>query len=61
VEAVEVGAELELGEGTREVHVREDEVRLGRLVAAADQDSLRVVPDELDSLEVADERVHDER
>ena len=60
VQAVEVGAHLELRERAREVHVGEDEVRLGRVVRAADQDCLDVVADELDSLEVADERVHDE-
>ena len=61
VEAIELGAHLELRERAREVHVREDEVRLGRVVRAADQDRVDVVADELDALEIADERVHDER
>ena len=60
MEAVEVGAELDLREGAREVHVREDEVRLGGLVRAADEDGVDVVADELDALEVTDEGVHDE-
>ena len=58
VKAVEVGAELELRECVGEIHVREDEVRLRRLVRPADQHGVRAVADELDAFEVADDRMH---
>ena len=61
MEAVELGAELELAERAREVHVREDEVRLRRLVGAAEQHGVRSLADELDPLEVVHERVHRQR
>ena len=56
VQAVELRARVELGERSREVHVREDGVRLGRLVRAADQHDLGVLADELHALEVLDDR-----
>ena len=58
VQAVQLGAAFELVERAREVHVAEDEVRLRRLVRAADQDRLGVLADELDPVELADDRVH---
>ena len=54
-------AGLELGERAREVHVREDAVRLGGLVGAADEDGVGALADELEALEIVDERVHRER
>ena len=61
MQAEELGAGLELGEGTREVHVAEDLVRLGRLVGAAEEDGVGVVADHLDPVEVLDDRGHGER
>jgi hypothetical protein len=48
-------------ERAREVHVAEDEVRLRRLVGAAEQDGVGALADELHSLEIADDRVHRQR
>ena len=61
MQAVELRAELELGKRPREVHVGEDEVRLRRVVRAAEQHRLGALADELDPIEVADERVHRQR
>ena len=61
VQAVELGAGLELGERAREVHVAEDLVRLGRLVAAAEQHGVGALADELDPVEVLDDRRHRQR
>src|SRR5205085_8826126 len=61
VQAVELRPGLELVEGAREVRVAEDDVRLERLVGAADQHRLRVLADELDTREVVDDGVHRQR
>ena len=61
VQAVELGAHLQLGERPAEVHPREHLVRLGRLVAAAEQHRVGVVADELDALEIGHDRAHHER
>jgi hypothetical protein len=61
VQAVEGRARLDLGERAREVHVAEHLVRLERLVAAADEDGVSVVTDELEVLEVGNDGLHDER
>ena len=44
-----------------QVHVAEDLVRLERLVAAADQHGVGVVADELEPLEIGDDRGHHQR
>src|ERR1051326_4530826 len=59
--AVGGAPELELRERPGQIHVGEDEVRLGRLVGAADEDGIGAVADELDPLQVGDEPLHDER
>ena len=61
VQAEEVGAGLDLGERAREVHVAEDLVRLGRLVAAADEHRVGALADELDPGEIGHDRGHHER
>ena len=61
MQAVQLGAHLQLGEGTAEVHPREHLVGLGGLVATAEQHRLGVVADELDPLEVGHDRPHHER
>ena len=61
VQAVELGAELELAERPREVHVAEDAPGLLGLVRAAEQDRLRAVADELDPVEIVDQRGHHQR
>ena len=45
---------LELGERAREIHVREDEVRLRRLVRAAEQHGVGALADELETVEIGD-------
>jgi hypothetical protein len=49
---------VELGERAGQVHVREDEVRLRRLVGATEEHGIGAVAHELDALEVTDDRVH---
>jgi hypothetical protein len=61
VQAVQLGAALELVKRARKVHVAEDEVRLGRFVGPADEHRLGVLADELDAFELADDRVHRQR
>ena len=61
VQAVELRTGLELLERAREVREAEDEVRLGRLVRTSDQDCLGVLADQLNALELADDRVHGQR
>ena len=61
VQAVEVGAHLKLMEGAAQVHVREDEIRLGRLVGAAEEHRVGPLADELDPVEIADDGVHRQR
>src|SRR5439155_15822293 len=46
---------------SRHVHVREDGVRLEGLVAPPDEYGLRVVSDQLERVEVGDDRRHDKR
>ena len=60
VQAVERGAQADLLEGAGEVHVAEDLVRLDRLVAASDQHRVDVVTDEVEPVEVGDDRGHHE-
>ena len=60
VEAVERRTHLDLVERACKVHVAEDLVGLERLVAAADEHGLGVVAHELETLEVGDDRAHDE-
>ena len=61
VQAEELGPRLQLGEGAGEVHVAEDLVGLDRLVAAADEDGVSALPDQLDALEIRDDGRHHER
>ena len=61
MQAIQLRSELELGERAREIHVGEDEVRLRRVVGAADQHGLGALADELEAVEVADERMHRQR
>ena len=61
VQAVERRAHLDLRERTCEVHVAEHLVRLDGLVAPADEHRLGVVADELEAVEVGDDRRHHER
>ena len=62
VQAVELGAALELGEGAREVHVAEDlVVQFAALLRAAEQDRVGALADELDPLEVLDDVGHRQR
>ena len=56
VQAIEVGAQLELGERPREVHVAEDTACLLGLVGPSEQHGLGALPDELDAVEVLDQR-----
>ena len=58
MQAVELGALLELGECAREVVVAEHLIRLEALVGAAEQHGVRALADELDALEVLDDRRH---
>ena len=51
-------AGLELGPGAGKIHVREDEVRLRRLVRTTEEHSVRALADELELVEVGDQRVH---
>ena len=60
MEAVQLGAHLQLRKGAPEVHPREHLIRLGRLVAAAEQHRVGVLSDELDALEVGHDRPHHE-
>jgi len=60
VEAVERRPGLELAERPGKVHVAEDLIWLGGLVATPDQYGIRVVPDELEALEVGHDRRHHE-
>ena len=48
-------------ERPRQVHVAEDEVRLGGLVRTADEHCLGVFAHQLDALELTHDRVHRER
>ena len=61
VQAVELGAGLELGERAGEVHVAEDAVRLVGLVGASEQDRVRLLADELDAFELRPDRGHRQR
>ena len=61
MQAEEVGAGLDLGERAGEVHVAEDLVRLGRLVAAAEEHGVGALADELDPGQVGHDRRHHER
>ena len=61
MEAVQIGSHLDLPERAGEVHVAEDLVRLQGLVAAADEDGVRALADELEALEVGHDSGHDER
>ena len=58
VQRVELRAGLELVEGAGQVHIAEDEIALRGLVGAADEHRLRVLADELDPFQLADDRVH---
>ena len=60
MQAVERGAQLDLAERPREVHVAEHLVRLERLVAASDEHRVGVVAHELEPVEVGDDRRHGE-
>ena len=61
VQAVELGACVELRERAGKVHVAEDAVRLGRLVRAAEEHRLGLLADELHALEVLEDRGHRHR
>jgi ribosome-associated protein len=61
VEAVELGAASNLGEGPRQVHVAEDPARLRDVVRAAEENRLGVLADEVDAGEVLDDRRHRQR
>ena len=61
MQAVELGARLELEERAVQVQVRVDPPRLLALVGAADEHGVGVHPDQLEPLEVVDDARHRQR
>ncbi len=60
VQAVEIGAGLQLVERPVQVEVREDPPNLFALVGAADENGVDVHPDELQPLEIVEDARHRE-
>jgi len=58
VQAEELGSGLELGEGAGQIHVRKNSTGFLGLVCAAEKHGVRALADQLDSIEVLDDRRH---